>query len=49
MFLEVRQSNSGARNLYTRLGFLPVGVRRGYYIRPVEDALVMRLAISPES
>ncbi|MGH7501430.1 MAG: ribosomal protein S18-alanine N-acetyltransferase [Longimicrobiales bacterium] len=45
MFLEVRQSNHGARDLYARLGFLPVGVRRGYYIRPVEDAIVMRLAI----
>lgn len=49
MFLEVRQSNHGARDLYARLGFLPVGVRRGYYIRPVEDAIVMRLAIPPAS
>jgi ribosomal-protein-alanine N-acetyltransferase len=45
MFLEVRKSNRGANDLYSGLGFLPVGVRRGYYIRPVEDAIVMRLAI----
>jgi ribosomal-protein-alanine N-acetyltransferase len=49
MFLEVRQSNHGARDLYAQLGFLPVGVRRGYYIRPAEDAIVMRLAIPHSS
>lgn len=49
LFLEVRQSNRGARELYTRIGFQPVGVRRGYYIRPTEDAIVMRLALpAPE-
>ncbi len=38
--LEVRASNAAARRLYQRLGFAPVGVRRGYY-RDGEDALIM--------
>ena len=39
--LEVRQSNEAARRLYERLGFSVAGVRRGYYTKPVEDALVL--------
>ena len=39
--LEVRVSNAPARALYGRLGFRPVSVRRAYYTRPVEDALVL--------
>ena len=41
-FLEVRESNSGARALYEEFGFRSVGRRRDYYTKPVEDALVMR-------
>lgn len=37
--LEVRVSNDGARRLYQRFGFAPVGVRKDYYRD--EDALVM--------
>ena len=44
-FLEVRESNRGARALYERLGFEPIGRRRRYYARPVEDAVVMRKGI----
>lgn len=39
--LEVRVSNVGARRLYEAFGFQPVGIRRGYYARSREDALVM--------
>src|SRR3989442_5486200 len=39
--LEVRRSNEAARRLYERLGFSVAGVRRGYYTKPVEDALVL--------
>ena len=39
--LEVRMSNSGAQALYQRFGFVPAGVRRGYYPETKEDALVM--------
>jgi ribosomal-protein-alanine N-acetyltransferase len=39
--LEVRQSNDAARLLYERFGFTVAGVRRAYYSKPVEDALVL--------
>jgi len=42
LFLEVRVSNSTARQLYLSYGFREVGRRRNYYLEPVEDALVMR-------
>jgi ribosomal-protein-alanine N-acetyltransferase len=39
--LEVRLSNRAAQELYRRFGFMPVGVRKGYYADTGEDALVM--------
>lgn len=39
--LEVRVSNTPASNLYRKMGFEEVGVRRGYYSNPREDALLM--------
>ena len=39
--LEVRRSNDPARLLYERFGFTVAGVRRDYYTKPVEDALVL--------
>jgi len=39
--LEVRHSNAPAQRLYERFGFTVAGVRRGYYTKPVEDALVL--------
>jgi ribosomal-protein-alanine N-acetyltransferase len=39
--LEVRRSNEAARLLYERFGFTVAGVRRAYYTKPVEDALVL--------
>jgi ribosomal-protein-alanine N-acetyltransferase len=41
--LEVRASNQPAQELYRKLGFSVLGVRRGYYTRPVEDAYLMGL------
>jgi ribosomal-protein-alanine N-acetyltransferase len=41
-FLEVRASNVGAQALYRRHGFELAGVRKGYYDRPQEDAVIMR-------
>jgi [ribosomal protein S18]-alanine N-acetyltransferase len=41
-FLEVRESNLGARRLYEQANFQVVGRRRNYYSKPTEDALVMR-------
>ncbi|MBU3700605.1 MAG: ribosomal-protein-alanine N-acetyltransferase [Acidimicrobiia bacterium] len=48
--LEVRASNGAALALYRRFGFAPAGVRKDYYSRPVEDALVLWLhdADAPE-
>ncbi len=45
LWLEVRQSNTGARALYERHGFVQVGQRSGYYPadrQQREDAVVMR-------
>ncbi len=42
-FLEVREGNRKAINLYTRHGFETIGKRRRYYTETNEDALVMRL------
>lgn len=39
--LEVRTTNTPASNLYRKMGFEEVGVRRGYYSNPREDALLM--------
>jgi ribosomal-protein-alanine N-acetyltransferase len=47
LYLEVRESNSAARALYRSLGFAQVGVRRGYYQRPSEDALLLRRDLAP--
>ena len=44
-FLEVRESNRGAQQLYRQRGFVVVGRRRSYYAHPIEDALVMRLRV----
>ena len=47
MFLEVRVSNVSAIQLYERLGFCEMAIRRGYY--PAhhgrEDAMLMGLAL----
>ncbi|MEP6874942.1 MAG: ribosomal protein S18-alanine N-acetyltransferase [Burkholderiales bacterium] len=48
LWLEVRQSNARAREIYARLGFVQQGVRKGYYPAPLgrrEDAVVMNLKI----
>ncbi|MDI6845330.1 MAG: ribosomal protein S18-alanine N-acetyltransferase [Candidatus Saccharicenans sp.] len=44
--LEVRASNYRAQSLYRKLGFSIMGVRKGYYSSPVEDAYVMGLILS---
>lgn len=45
VYLEVRESNSGARRLYEALGFAEVARRPHYYRRPVEDAVVLAAAV----
>jgi ribosomal-protein-alanine N-acetyltransferase len=41
--LEVRAGSDGAIALYASLGFTATGGRGGYYLEPVEDAVLMRL------
>ncbi len=41
MRLEVRESNLPARRLYEKLGFHEVGLRKGYYAKTNEAAVVM--------
>lgn len=41
VFLEVRPSNLAARRLYEKLGFTILGLRKGYYRNPSEDAIIM--------
>lgn len=41
IMLEVRQSNTNARSLYEKNGFEVVGVRKGFYSEPFEDAILM--------
>lgn len=41
IFLEVRRSNVGARNLYSGNGFIEAGIRNGYYVEGLEDAITM--------
>ena len=43
VLLEVRTDNLGAQTLYRGVGFVEVGVRRGYYQPSGADAAVMRL------
>ncbi|MBI5212584.1 MAG: ribosomal protein S18-alanine N-acetyltransferase [Nitrospirae bacterium] len=40
-YLEVRVSNRAAKKLYEDLGFRTVGTRKGYYMNPIEDAVLM--------
>jgi [ribosomal protein S18]-alanine N-acetyltransferase len=39
--LEVREHNQPARQLYEQLGFRAVGLRKGYYAKTNENAVVM--------
>ncbi|MDP4098922.1 ribosomal protein S18-alanine N-acetyltransferase [Paenibacillus sp. P96] len=47
MTLEVRVSNSVARNLYEKKGFEAAGLRKGYYSDNHEDALIMWADLPP--
>ena len=44
-FLEVRESNLGARAFYSGVGFTQIGRRRAYYSTPLEDALILSRSI----
>ena len=42
-YLEVRESNAAARQLYEKIGFFEVGRRPDYYDFPIETAIVMKM------
>lgn len=42
LFLEVRESNANARGFYQHLGFEEVGIRRDFYQKPRENAVLMK-------
>jgi ribosomal-protein-alanine N-acetyltransferase len=44
--LEVRRSNLAARNLYRQLGFKEIGIRKHYYVKENEDAILMTKYLS---
>ena len=45
LMLEVRVSNESAINLYKKLGFEELGIRKKFYEHPVEDAIIMKVGI----
>lgn len=44
--LEVRDSNAGAIALYEQMGFNKVGIRKNFYEKPVEDAIIYQYIFS---
>src|SRR5579864_2765392 len=46
VFLEVRESNVAARDLYESAGFKQTGRRPAYYTSPSEDAILYRWTVT---
>ncbi len=46
LYLEVRESNGLAREMYARRGFHEIGVRKGYYEGPREDARILKKSLA---
>ncbi|WP_054743493.1 ribosomal protein S18-alanine N-acetyltransferase [Cellulosilyticum ruminicola] len=44
--LEVRYSNEVAKKLYIKNGFHQIAVRKNYYQKPTEDAIIMAYEVS---
>ncbi len=47
--LEVRASNLPAIALYTKIGYTQVGLRRNYYEKPREDALILQKELTVDN
>lgn len=47
--LEVRRSNTPAISLYEKLGFENLGIRKNFYEKPMEDAVIMTLYFEGEN
>ena len=48
MSLEVRSQNIAAISLYKKFGFTEVGLRKKYYQKPEDDAILMELVFTQE-
>ena len=46
VYLEVRESNTGAIAFYEKHGFAKTGLRERYYRQPVEAAVIMELKLA---
>ena len=49
VYLEVRESNRAARQLYQKWGFSEAGRRKNYYNDPQEDALILKISFPARS
>jgi ribosomal-protein-alanine N-acetyltransferase len=49
IFLEVRTSNTAAQHLYRSEKFRALGVRKNYYQKPAEDAVIMSVMLKTET
>ena len=45
VYLEVRLSNEEALALYEKAGFVREGIRKNYYDKPREDAVIMKASV----
>ncbi len=48
LLLDVRVSNTAARALYEKCGFSVDGIRKGFYSKPREDAVLMSRVITED-
>lgn len=48
IFLDVRESNSAAISLYEKHGFERLAIRKNYYEKPDENAVIMQKYINKE-
>lgn len=48
MTLEVRESNHSGIRIYQKNGFQSAGIRKNYYTKPIENALIMWVQLQKE-
>ena len=48
IFLEVRESNKIAINFYKKNKFKEISIRKNYYSKPAENAIIMKLEVNNE-
>lgn len=46
IFLEVRESNQTAINFYKKNKFKEISIRKNYYSKPTENAIIMKLEVN---